>query len=93
MIYSIVFYNTGRNRDRTLKITTENFHITFSNSDFSVNICSISSKSLENLLYYVLVGTLSQMFYLGPDYLFMLCRNFINYFFTIIYILCHNKCY
>ena len=54
----------------------DNFHITFLNSHSSINICSISSRYLENLLECLLEGNVSQNIDLGPGYFFMLCRNF-----------------
>ena len=80
LIHSILFYNKGHSRDRTLKTALDNFHIIFSNSHFSINIWSISSKFLGNLLQYLFEGSMSQNFDLGPGYFFMLCRNFGKYF-------------
>ena len=81
LIHSILFYNKGHNQDGTLKTALDNFHIIFSNSHFSISICSIPSKFLENLLQCLFEGSVSQNFYLGPGYFFMLCRNFGKYFF------------
>ena len=70
LIHSILFYNKGHNRDGTLKKELDNFHIIFSNSHFSINICSISSKFLENFLQCLFEGSMSQNLDLGPDYFF-----------------------
>ena len=50
-----------------LKSTVENFHINFSNSDFSVDIVSIYSKFLGYVFHSPPEGTVSQNFDLGPD--------------------------
>ena len=60
------------------------FHIIFLNSDFSVDIAAIFSKSLGNVLYSLLEGTVSQHFDIDPGLIFILYRN-VNYFFTNIY--------
>ena len=49
LIESIVLCNNAHNRDGTLKTKLENFHNIFLNSDFSLNICSIFAKFLENV--------------------------------------------
>ena len=51
------------------------FMILFLNSDFSINICSISSKFLGNVVNFLPQGSMSQNFDLGPSYFLMLCRN------------------
>ena len=56
-----------------LKTTFEQYHINFSNSDFSLNIASIFAKFLG----YVLHSPPD----LGPGYFLMLCRNFRKIFF------------
>ena len=75
LILGIVFYDMGHTRLGTLKTTLQNFHIIFLNIDISVNICSIIAKSLENVVYRLLEGIMSQNFDLCPGYFFMLCRN------------------
>ena len=57
------------------------FIIHFLNSDFSINICSIFAKFLENVVQSITEGSVSQFFYLGPTYFFMLCRNLGKLFF------------
>ena len=52
--------------NRTLKTGLENFSVIFLNSDFSVDIGSIPIKSLGNVLYNSLEGSVSQNVYLGP---------------------------
>ena len=52
LILSIVFYDMGHTRDRTLKTTLHYFHILFLNSDISGNVCLISAKFLENIVYF-----------------------------------------
>ena len=52
--------------NRTLKTGLENFYVIFLNSDFSVDIGSIPIKSLGNVLYNTLEGSVSQNFDLGP---------------------------
>ena len=59
---SNLFYNKGHNQDGTLKRALDYFHIIFSNSHFSINICSNSSKFLENLLQGHFEGSMSQNF-------------------------------
>ena len=59
-----------------LKTKFENFHINFSNSDFSVDIASIGTNILGYVPHSPPKGSVSQNFYLGPSYFFMLCRNF-----------------
>ena len=49
-----------------LKTTIENYHINFSNSDFSVNIASICTKFLVYVLRSPPEGSVSQNFDLGP---------------------------
>ena len=56
------------------------FIVFFLNSDFSINICSISSRFLENVGYVLPEGRVSQNIDLGPSYYFMLCRNLEKYF-------------
>ena len=50
-----------------LKTTFENYHINFSNSDFSVDIASICFKFLGYVLHSPPEGSLSQNFDLGPS--------------------------
>ena len=64
-----------------LKTTFEKYHINFSNSDFSFNIASIFAIFLGYVLHSPPEGNISQFFYLGPGYFFMLCRNFMKIFF------------
>ena len=59
-----------------LKTTFEQYHINFSNSDFSLDIASISAKFLGYVLHSPPERSVSQNFDLGLDYFFMLCRNF-----------------
>ena len=49
----------------------QNFHIEFLSSDFSVNICSMSGKSLKYVVY---CGPEGRM-YPNFNVLVMLCRN------------------
>ena len=51
---------------RTLKTAFENLYIKFLNTDFSVNIASISLRVLGNALYNMFEGSVSQNFDLGP---------------------------
>ena len=53
-------------RNRTLKNKLENLHINFSNSNFSLNIASISAKFLGNVPHSGTEGTMSQHFDIGP---------------------------
>ena len=64
-----------------LKTTFENYHINFSNSDFSVDIASICFNFFGYVPHSPPEGSVSQNFDLGPDYFFMLCRNFGKIFF------------
>ena len=48
----------------------------FLNSDISFIICSIFANFLENIVYCLTEGSVSQNCGLGPGYFFMLCRNF-----------------
>ena len=64
-----------------LKTTFEQYHINFSNSDFSLDIASISAKFLGYVLHSPPEGSESQNFDLGLFYFFMLCRNFGKIFF------------
>ena len=66
-----------------LKTTFKQYHINFSNSDFSqeFNIASIFAKFLGYVLHTPPEGSVSQNFDLGPSYFFMLCRNFGKIFF------------
>ena len=47
------------------KTKLENFHITFFEQRFEMNICSICAKSLENAVYPLPEGSMSQNFDLG----------------------------
>ena len=49
-----------------LKTTFENYHINFSNSDFSVDIASICFKFLGYVPHSPSGGSVSQNFDLGP---------------------------
>ena len=49
-----------------LKTTFENYHINFSNSDFSVDIASMCFKFLGHVLHSSPEGSVSQNFDLGP---------------------------
>ena len=49
-----------------LKTTFENYHINFSNSDFSVEIASICFKYLGYVSHSPPEGSVSQNFDLGP---------------------------
>ena len=72
----------------TLKTTFQNFHIKFSNSDYSVDIIIKLTKSLGDVLCSPLEGNVSQNFdlcYLCA-YFCMLCRKFVKVFFH--YFLC-----
>ena len=51
--------------NRTLKKKLENLHINFSNSDFTLNIASISAKFLGNVLHSITEGMVSQNFDIG----------------------------
>ena len=64
-----------------LKTKFENFHINFSNSDFSVDIASICTIFLGYVPHSPPEGRVSQNFDLGPRSFFMLCRNFGKLFF------------
>ena len=64
-----------------LKTKFENFHINFSNSDFSVDIASICTNILGYVPHSPPEGSVSQNFDLGPRSFFMLCRNFGKLFF------------
>ena len=59
-----------------LKITFEQYHIDFSNSNFSLDIALIFARFLGYVLHSPPEGSVSQNFDLGPGYIFMLCRNF-----------------
>ena len=50
-----------------LKTTSENYHITFLNSDFSVDIGSICFKCLGYVPHSPPEGSVSQNFDLGPS--------------------------
>ena len=60
------------------------FTLLFLNSDFSINICSISVNFLENVAYPLPEGSVSQNFDLSPSYFFMLCRNLGKLLFKIL---------
>ena len=64
-----------------VKTTFVNYHINFSNSDFSVDIALICFKFLRYVLHSHPERSVSQNFDLGPGYFFMLCRNFEKIFF------------
>ena len=64
-----------------LKTAFENYHINFSNSDFSVDIALICFKFLGYVPHSPPEGSVSQNVDLGPVYFFMLCRNFGKIFF------------
>ena len=64
-----------------LKTTFEQYHINFSNSDFSLNIASIFANFLGYVHHSPPEGSVSQNFDLGPVYFLMLCRNFGKIFF------------
>ena len=68
-----------------LKTTFDQYHINFSNSDFSLNIAPIFAKFLGYVLHSPPEGSLSQNFDLGPGYYFMLCRNFRIIFFSLLF--------
>ena len=70
-----------------LKTTFENYHINFSNSDFSVDIASICFNFFGYVPHSPPEGSVSQNFDLGPGYVEILEK----YFFTVIYVLCHKK--
>ena len=55
--------------------------ILFLNSDFSINTSSISSKFVGYVVDSLPEGSVSQNFYLGLSYFFMLCRNLEKIFF------------
>ena len=61
----ILYYKPHQNY-RPLKTTFKNYHINFSNSDFSVNIASICTKFLVYLPHDPSEGSVSQNFDLGP---------------------------
>ena len=54
----------------------ENFHINFSNSDFSVDSALIGTNFLGYVPHSPPERSLSQNLYLCPSYFLMLCRNF-----------------
>ena len=63
------------------KTNLENFHITFFEQRFEMNICSISGKSLENAVYPLPEGSMSQNFDLGAgdfynNYIVSTCFTF-----------------
>ena len=64
-----------------LKTTFEQYHINFSNSNFSLDIALIFAKFLGYVLHSPPEGSVSQNCYLGTGYFFMLCRNFGKIFF------------
>ena len=66
--------------DMPLKTIFQNFHITFFNSDFSVDDVSNITKLIGNVLCIVLEGNMSQNVDLGVIF-FMLCRKFVKLFF------------
>ena len=70
----------------TLKMRLQIFHITFLNSDFSIDNESNVTKSIGHALCIPLEGSVSQNFDLGLGYFFMLCRKFVKVFFH--YFLC-----
>ena len=53
----------------------------FSNSDFKVDIALMCTKFLGYVPHSPSEGRVSQNFDLGPDYFFILCRNFGKLFF------------
>ena len=59
-----------------LKLTFEQYHINFSNSDFSLDIASIFARFLGYVLHSPPEGSVTQNIDLGPGYNFMICRNF-----------------
>ena len=73
-------------RNMTLKTKFQNFHIKLLNSAFSVDNDSNVTKSIGYVPCFLLKGSVSQNFDLGPCYFFMLCRKFVNVFFH--YFLC-----
>ena len=70
----------------TLETIFQNFHISFLNSDFSVNNESNVTKLIGHVLCITPEGSVSQNFDLGLSYFFMLCRKFVKVFFH--YFLC-----
>ena len=52
-------------RNRTLKKKLENFHINFSNSDFSLDIALIAAKLLGYVPHCGTEGSMSQNFDIG----------------------------
>ena len=65
-----------------LKTTFEQYYINFSNSDFSLDIASISAKFLGYVLH-------------SPPEVLVICLCYVEisekYLFTIIYVLCHKN--
>ena len=74
-----------------LKTTFEQYHINFSNSDFSLDIASISAKFVGYVLHSPPEGSVSQNFDLGLCYFLCYVEISEKYFFTIIYVLCHKN--
>ena len=68
-----------------IKLKIRKFNFYFLNSEFSFNNQSIITKFLQENLKTPPEGSVSQNFDLGSRYLFMLCRNFKNSFFSLFF--------
>ena len=62
----------NNHRDMALKTIFQNFHITFLNSDFSVDDVSNITKLIGNVLCILLEGNMSQNFDLGLGYFYVM---------------------
>ena len=66
MKISFSFTEMGREKGKILI-----FHVIFSNKDISIIVADIILKFCMSVLYILLEGKLSQIFYLGPSFYFM----------------------
>ena len=66
MRISFSFTEMGREKGKILI-----FHVIFSNKDISIIVADIILKFCMLVLYILLEGSVSQIFYLGPSFYFM----------------------
>ena len=62
----ISFTKIGREKGKT-----PIFHVIFLNKDISIIVADIILKLCMSVLYILLEGSVSQIFYLGPSFYFM----------------------
>ena len=91
LILSVISYDMVHTKDGTLKTTLQNFYIIALNSDISVNICSVFSQSLENVVYCLPKESYLKML-IKVQVIFLCYVKFLKkYFFTTINDLYHKN--